>query len=140
MPPDGTWTKPEGCTCFHYERGRAGAKDCPVHVPVRGVGFWGKKRNYAGYETYVIPAEAIDPSWNPEERGLVVTYLSQGSTRTRWRGYTACGICGIRNGSTDLTDGEWVWPQGYVHYLVSHEVKPPKEFVEHVLAKMGRKA
>jgi hypothetical protein len=38
-------------------------------------------------------------------------------------------------GSHDLTDGVFVWPEGYAHYIEKHDVKPPREFIEHVLAK-----
>jgi hypothetical protein len=33
-------------------------------------------------------------------------------------------------GSWDLTDGEWVWPQGLAHYVQRHWVCLPDEFVE----------
>jgi hypothetical protein len=30
----------------------------------------------------------------------------------------------------------WVWPDGFAHYLQLHAVKPPQEFVDHVLREM----
>jgi hypothetical protein len=38
--------------------------------------------------------------------------------------------CGERLGCCDLSDGEWVWPQRFEHYVEAHEVCLPDEFVE----------
>jgi hypothetical protein len=35
-------------------------------------------------------------------------------------------------GSQDLTDGTWLYPEGFVHYLRHHRVKPPADFLEHL--------
>jgi hypothetical protein len=40
-----------------------------------------------------------------------------------------CNMTG--NGSRDLTDGTWVWPEGLAHYITTHDVILPDEFVEH---------
>ena len=37
-------------------------------------------------------------------------------------------------GSTCLSDGIYVWPEGFHHYLDVHNVIPPKEFLDHVLS------
>jgi hypothetical protein len=109
-------------------------------VSTRTVGYWPFRATASvgpivtRQEKYV-PPEAIDSSWDAEERAFVIAYLKAGEVRTRWRGISGCAICHCHNGSTDLTDGEWVWPQGYAHYLEKHGVKPPAEFIEHVLSK-----
>lgn len=36
-------------------------------------------------------------------------------------------------GSRELTDGVYVWPEGLVHYIEKHNVRLPRQFVEHVL-------
>jgi hypothetical protein len=33
-------------------------------------------------------------------------------------------------GSCDLSDGEWVWPQGLAHYVERHAVFLPDGFIE----------
>ena len=33
-------------------------------------------------------------------------------------------------GSTDQTDGEWVWPKGLAHYIEHHSVALPEEFIQ----------
>lgn len=35
-------------------------------------------------------------------------------------------------GVATLTDGVYVWPQGYAHYVVHHAVVPPPHFLAHV--------
>ncbi len=41
-------------------------------------------------------------------------------------------------GCGSLTDGTWVWPEGYAHYLDRHSVRPPEAFLVHVLACAAR--
>ena len=40
-------------------------------------------------------------------------------------------------GSTDLSDDEWVWPEGLVHYVEAHDLPLPDAFV--VTALSGRR-
>jgi hypothetical protein len=37
-------------------------------------------------------------------------------------------------GSSDLSDGFWVWPEGLAHYIEDHHVVLPDDFIRHVLA------
>ena len=43
-----------------------------------------------------------------------------------------CRICGAQNGSLELTDGVFLWPEGLAHYVTAHAVRLPAAFVEHV--------
>lgn len=90
------------------------------------IGFW---------KTDDEPKEYIDPDWDSAERHMVIAYLLSGKVESRFRGHASCRVCGERNGSTDLTDGVWIWPEGLAHYLKEHGVRPPQEFVDHVLSK-----
>jgi hypothetical protein len=40
----------------------------------------------------------------------------------------------LHMGRAELTDGVYVWPEGLAHYLEKHNVRLPKEFVQHVLS------
>ncbi|GIE90158.1 hypothetical protein [Actinoplanes regularis] len=63
-----------------------------------------------------------------EERDAVVAYLHSGTVFVASAGFSVCRVCGIRNGSTELTDGEhFVWPEGLSHYVESHDVRLPEE-------------
>jgi hypothetical protein len=34
-------------------------------------------------------------------------------------------------GVTPLTDGEWFWPAGLIHFIEKYNVRVPDEFIEH---------
>lgn len=36
-------------------------------------------------------------------------------------------------GCSTFTDGVYIWPEGYAHYLGTHRVRPPVSFVQHIL-------
>src|SRR5262249_38569477 len=76
---------------------------------------------------------AVRPGWRPAEREQVVAYLRNGH---RWNGALGCSACRFACrykysllGSGELTDGEWVWPEGLLHYVERHGVMLPEEFV-----------
>ncbi len=89
------------------------------------------------------PRDFVDPSWDPLERSRVARHLSAGRVLASYRGMSWCRMgCapGSGMGSRDLTDGVYVWPEGYVHYLLLHAVRPPAEFVRHVLERSQARA
>lgn len=109
---------------------------------MKKVGFWKDTR---------------DPDWfddlpNPVELGLaritqatldkIADYLAAGRVHERYMGYSYCRFdCGVDDsdmGSADLTDGAYIWPEGLAHYVRVHDVVLPKEFMEHVLARVGK--
>lgn len=55
-----------------------------------------------------------------------------------YKGYSACRVCGLRNGSMEyrLTMGDttFVWPEGYIHYIRDHGVRPDPDFEAAVTA------
>lgn len=99
---------------------------------MRKVGFWIWDSD---------PEKLVDPGWDPAERAKVIAYLRAGETLEAWLGYAYCrmGCFGGRMsgemGSRDFTDGVWVWPEGFAHYLEVHQVKPPAEFVRWALSR-----
>ena len=86
-----------------------------------------------------LPSDYVDTTWNADERAKVVSYLKQGKPYEYWRGYSGCRFgCDHKageQGSRDLTDGTYVWPEGFPHYVERHGVRPPQEFINHVLSK-----
>lgn len=40
-------------------------------------------------------------------------------------GHSTCRICGVPNGSAELTNGVYVWPEGLGHYVREHSVRLP---------------
>jgi hypothetical protein len=73
----------------------------------------------------------------PEVRKRLADYLDGGDFWNGYLGYSWCRFnCGIPNnamGSTELTDGHWVWPAGLSHYVRVHNITLPDEFIAHVL-------
>ncbi|HLX59797.1 MAG TPA: hypothetical protein VKX17_00815, partial [Planctomycetota bacterium] len=67
------------------------------------------------------------------ERKLILRYLRSGVVFAEFLGFPFCRFtCGIPNesmGCREFTDGEWVWPEGLVHYVEAHDVVLPDEFV-----------
>jgi len=57
-----------------------------------------------------------------------------GSMRT-YRGFSTCRLCGAHNGSSTFFYEGWEWPDGYMHYLVAHCVRPSLAFQEFVIGK-----
>lgn len=106
-----------------------------------GVGFW---RSTVDEDASGLshPSSLIDASWPLRERVRVATYLRAGRVLAAYHGYSHCRLeCGIPwnyMGSCDLTDGEWVWPEGFSHYVEHHAVKPPAEFLSSIAPRLPR--
>jgi len=123
-----------------------------------GVGFWQKQRNpressgsFAEDFLQLMltmleqrlpdPVDLVDLSWDPRERELVAQYLDRGKTFESYAGYSQCRMCSKwNNGSKDLTDGVYIWPEGFSHYLREHGVRPPATFEHHVLERLRRRS
>ena len=93
------------------------------------LGYWGDRDS-----GLPDPVTLVDESWDRDERGLVTDHLVRGFVARAYVGYSTCRICGAQNGSLELTDGAFVWPEGLAHYVTAHAVRLPAAFVEHVHA------
>ena len=60
-------------------------------------------------------------------------FLGRGQVYRAYLGESVCVICGAQNGSLELSDGTYSWPEGFAHYVSAHNVRPPIEFERHVL-------
>jgi hypothetical protein len=77
----------------------------------------------------------VDPDWNQAERVEVIGWLDSGHLALAYRGYSRCRFCGCLNGTSLLSDGTYVWPDGLAHYLRDHGVRLPAAVVKHVLSR-----
>src|SRR5919108_789927 len=75
----------------------------------------------------------IDRNWSSMEREAVVRWLESGVVVRRCRGYATCRICKQRNGSTEVSDGVYMWPGGLSHYVREHHVRLPAIVIAHAL-------
>jgi hypothetical protein len=101
---------------------------------MRGLGYWFMR---GSDPTLPLPQRFVDPAWSRDERAAVLAYLRSGRVWRSFMGCSYCRICGQEDramGCADLTDGEWVWPEGLAHYVEQHDVRLPQEFVDTVLA------
>lgn len=94
------------------------------------LGFWVSKS-----EPHLPnPEHYVDRDWNLLDRARVIHYLLDAPITNHSRGTSWCRMCHIPNGGVEQADGTYTWPSGFAHYLSNHFVRPPDEFVQHVLA------
>lgn len=94
------------------------------------IGYWEEQ----GKNNYINPNLLMFNHWMPEERHRMVKYLKGGKFLEGYMGHSTCRICGQHNGSTELHDGAFYWPQGLAHYVEAHGVVLPERFVNHMRA------
>jgi hypothetical protein len=54
-----------------------------------------------------------------------------------YRGWSTCRICGERNGNKEYTTKKWIWPEGLMHYIQDHNLKPSDAFIDYILRENG---
>lgn len=101
-----------------------------IAMRLRAIGFWRSVKDER--PTLPDPRDFVDPDWDARERETVVDYLRAGRRVRPQMGSSRCRLCGSSSGSAEQTDGTYLWPEGYAHYVSEHAVRPPREFVEHV--------
>lgn len=72
-------------------------------------------------EAFVAKLEALEA--NLMEKKLYDAY----------RGCSHCRLCDQVNGNKEFSLGKWVWPDGYMHYIKDHNVKPSDAFYKFVI-------
>lgn len=80
----------------------------------------------------------VDRSWDEDERSQVSAYLLRGTAVRHCMGFSLCRFCGVRNGTSDYTDGTFIWPEGLAHYIDEHGVRLPQRIVAHATSAMDR--
>jgi len=105
---------------------------------LKKVGFWRRTEDTKILgptgELLPWPTDHVDHDWDMHEKMDVLAHMRiNGKESNRYRGFSLCRICECANGSCDISDGTYVWPQGFDHYIMEHDVKPPQEFIEHAL-------
>jgi len=90
------------------------------------IGYWARSERPS---VYPHPKALVRPEWRAEDRGRIVAYLRAGAVLQEYCGFSCCRFCEMTNGSRELTDGEWVWPEGLPHYVEAHQVCLPDEVV-----------
>ena len=109
---------------------------------LKAVGYWedlnDPDKTGSFEDGYIMPhpRDAIDNDWDMSERLRVIYYLDAGHPFVEYYGGAPCRFgCpyeGDVYGCRDLTDGTWIYPENYSHYLRVHAVKPPEAFLDHI--------
>lgn len=95
------------------------------------VGYWNNE--YNDYPQYPHPKDLIDASfWKGLDKKRIKEYLDTQPFCMHAFGFARCRICDKVLGTSDRTDGTFVWPDKLSHYIY-HDVKLPKEFIKHIL-------
>lgn len=119
----------------------------PKAAGMKFIGYWTTRGRHNLHESMELltlpdPRNFVDPTWSRAERQRVLEHLRMGTMWEGWFGPSWCRFgCTFEEddrrdmGSMDLTDGVYVWPQGFAHYVDKHLVKPAQEFIDHVLTR-----
>ena len=103
-------------------------------APLELIGYWRNAFNL----NWPDPRAFVDDSWDATARRDVVAYLRHGAVARTFWGASICRFCEAENGSIELTDDRFIWPEGFAHYVESHGVRPPFRFTEHVRSYRAR--
>lgn len=99
------------------------------------IGFW-KDRHSPEHLNSPMPVEKADEHSDKSEILKRLTLLESESREVRYRGWSNCRICGESNGSGEFhfidkeSKVEYVWPEGYRHYLDKHNVEPNQKLLK----------
>ena len=106
---------------------------------MKQVGYWRgseKSGNPGEYPELPRVEDFIDEEWDGDDRLAVIGHIYHPDLSARnYRGISRCRLCGVRNCSRTFSDGAWEWPEGLLHYIGKHRVKPPQEFIDHCVQK-----
>jgi hypothetical protein len=105
---------------------------------VRGIGWWINPDEERTFE-FPHPSALVRPGWlSAESESSLLVYLRSAPQFDAARGLSWCRFkCDVSDrvmGFREFWDGVWVWPEGLAHYVESHEVCLPDEFVQHALS------
>lgn len=101
------------------------------------IGYWRREAGdgWPADERWPSPADFVDRGWDEDERDQIADYLGRGFVVRAYMGYSPCRLCDLEtNGSLELSDGVYAWPEGLAHYVSDHGVRLPEAFVSHVLS------
>lgn len=104
----------------------------PVLVRPIPIGFWLEP----GKPLSCLPdsRKLVDETWDAQERQIITSYLLRHPVVQTYMGASLCRFCGKPNGTGEQTDGSFLWPTGFAHYVSEHGVRPSVGFIEHVLS------
>jgi hypothetical protein len=103
------------------------------------IGYWAADKDPMRdhYESRHImlpwPEDFLDPEWKGHEKTMVFSHLRSAPDIRCFDGFAKCRLCNTMVGSTDKSDGSYVWPSGLAHYVEAHSLRPTPDFVHHII-------
>lgn len=94
------------------------------------IGYWRDLDTPEHPAVWPEPQRLVNVTW--PHRDPVTAHLNRGVEFLGSMGISGCRFCNQTNGSLDLTDGVYLWPEGLAHYVSEHGVFLPEAFVAHV--------
>lgn len=92
-------------------------------------GYWNNKENR--YPDFPMPVRH-NKKWKKSEFLQRLSVVQKDSHQTFCKGSSRCRLCDKSNGSGEFSRGEWDWPDGLMHYVEDHGVKPSDAFIEFI--------
>lgn len=98
-------------------------------------GYWWSERE----PQYPKPVEVKEPF--PDKEKVVAAfkdlekelYRHKKGNCVYYKGFSTCRCCKMLNGSMEFSYKNWTWPEGLLHYVEVHNIRPSDDFVREVL-------
>lgn len=99
---------------------------------MKAVGYWKSTKEPNLPEPFGMVGHYNDQ----ELKTKIIKYLKSGNIYVQWRGFSNCRFkCDPKHralGTKCLSDGVYVWPEGFYHYIEKHNIILPEAFLEHI--------
>jgi len=96
-------------------------------------------RFLADYKTKNIYKKTWEGKKEIEDTTASVKYVHEDSSIFVHEDSSIFDFCVTKEmGCSALTDGVYVWPEGYAHYIRRHGVKPSDQFIKHISERVER--
>lgn len=98
-----------------------------------------KKTRYEGYWSSKQEPDFPTPVHNDKpflDKDLIVKKIISVQSRLgqrHYKGFSKCRCCGAINGSGEYSHKGWIWPEGFLHYIIEHNIEPTEEFKKYIL-------
>lgn len=87
------------------------------------------------FQKEAIPYFFLDNS-RVYDRAALLDYLRSGISIVSMKENRVCRFCGLSGsdlGCSELSDGRWIWTDDLIHYVETHDIDLPPEFVEYII-------
>lgn len=93
-------------------------------------GYWYNPYNATAYP---MPVANETPFDGKETFLSRLALLEEKANVVYFKGFSICRICNCANGNREYNLENWHWPQGYRHYVETHNVIPSEAFMQFVM-------